>query len=158
MALVRPADVWHPVWSTVVGAAMPLIMAAYTGIADAAAAHAIDIVASRGGASASLIGEMVNAHTTVTDTVAAMFAASDNLSFANSEEHAARTLARKTIAAEAAIETVRLAIEVVGGSAYTSGSDLARLYRDVHGSLFHPLPRARQVELTGRVVQGLEPV
>ena len=26
VALIRPADVWHPVWNTVVTAAMPLIM------------------------------------------------------------------------------------------------------------------------------------
>ena len=36
-------------------------------------------------------------------------------------------------------------------------SDLERLYRDVHGSIFHPLPRAKQVLLTGRMALGLDP-
>ena len=36
VSLVRPADLWHPVWSTVLGTALPLIMSAYLGIADRA--------------------------------------------------------------------------------------------------------------------------
>ena len=34
VALIRTADEWHPVWSTVMGAAMPLIMSSYVGVAD----------------------------------------------------------------------------------------------------------------------------
>lgn len=158
VALTRPADVWHPVWSTVLGAAMPLIMATYRGIADAAVEIAVETARTRGNGSPSLVGELVNAHTTVVDTVDAMFAMSENLTFANTDEYAARVLARKSVAASAAIETVRLAIEVVGGSAYGARSELARLHRDVHGALFHPLPRARQLELTGRVALGRSPV
>ena len=41
VALVRPAGVWHPVWSTVLGVAMPLIMSSYVGVAEAAAERAI---------------------------------------------------------------------------------------------------------------------
>src|SRR5262245_30736928 len=44
VALVRPADQWHPMWNTVIGAAMPLIMAAYVGIADAAVEAALGAV------------------------------------------------------------------------------------------------------------------
>lgn len=158
VALIRPADVWHPVWNTVAGAAMPLIMAAYRGIADAAVDIALDIARTRGTAPAVLVGGLVNAQVTVADVVDGMFAMSQNLTFANTDEHAALVLARKSVAASAAIETVRLAIEVVGGSAYGADSELARLHRDVHGALFHPLPRARQLELTGRVMLGQPPV
>ena len=55
------------------------------------------------------------------------------------------------------IDTVRLAIEASGGRGYTRSSDLERLYRDVHGVLFHPLPRAKQT-MSGRVALGLSPV
>jgi acyl-CoA dehydrogenase len=159
VALVRPADRWHPVWNTVMGAAMPLITAAYLGIADAAAAIALD--AARGRSDAHLVqlaGELVNAHTTAADAVAAMFAASADLTFDNTDEHASATLSRKSVAADSLIETVRLAIEIVGGAAYRRGSDLERLYRDVHGVLFHPLPRAKQLQFSGRVALGLSPV
>ncbi|MCU1343875.1 MAG: acyl-CoA dehydrogenase, partial [Acidimicrobiia bacterium] len=78
--------------------------------------------------------------------------------FDNTDALAARTLARKTVAADALINTVRLAIEVVGGVAYTRQCRLERLYRDIHGCLFHPLPRAKQVHFCGRVALGLPPV
>ena len=105
-----------------------------------------------------LIGEMLNAHTTATDTVAAMYVDSNDLQFDNTDEQSSRTLSRKTVAADAVIETVRLAIEVSGGIGYTRSSDLERLYRDAHGCLFHPLGRAKQTRLSGRVALGQTPI
>ena len=87
-----------------------------------------------------------------------MFVDADDLNFDNTNDIASRALSRKTIACQNVIETVRLAIEVTGGIGYTRGSDLERLYRDVRGCLFHPLPRAKQVVLTGRVELGLDPI
>ncbi len=159
VSLIRPADEWHPVWSTVIGAAMPLIMAAYVGIADAAVTLATD--ASRGSVDAptvQLLGELANAHTTAVDVLAAMFTAADDLRFDNTDALAAAMLSRKTVVAEAAIATVRLAVEAVGGRSYQRGSGLERLLRDVLGAQFHPLPRARQAQLSGRVALGLIPV
>jgi len=159
VSLIRPADQWHPVWNVVIGAAMPLILSAYLGIADAAAGLARDAVAQRPAAHTfQLLGEMINAHTTAVDVVAAAYLDADDLRFLNTDDLASRTLARKTVATGALIETVRLAIEVAGGVGYTRSSDLERLYRDVHGCLFHPLPRARQTTFTGRVALGLSPV
>ena len=40
----------------------------------------------------------------------------------------------------------------------TRSTDLERLFRDVHGCVFHPLPRAEQVRFTGRVSPGLDPI
>ncbi len=82
----------------------------------------------------------------------------DDLRFENTDGLAARILSRKTTAAEGFIETVRLAGELVGGRAFSRGHDLERLYRDVQGAVFHPLPRARQTRLSGRVALGLTPV
>ncbi len=159
IALTRPADEWAPIWNTVVGAAMPLIMSAYVGMCDAAVDAAIGATTGRSDPHIwQLLGEMANAHTTAADVVAAMFADTDDLCFENVDSFAARTLSRKTVAADAAIETVRLALEVVGGMGYSRGSELERLYRDVHGCLFHPLPRAKQTRFTGRVLQGLTPI
>lgn len=159
VALARPADQWHPVWNTVMGAAMPLIMSAYVGVADSAVELAVAAVSGRSEPHVlQLLGEMMNAHTTAADLVAAMYVDSDNLQFANTDALASRTLSRKTVATDALIETVRLAIEVTGGVGYTRSSDIERLYRDVHGCLFHPMARAKQTHLTGRVALGLSPV
>jgi acyl-CoA dehydrogenase len=158
VALARPADQWHPVFNTVVGVAMPLIMSAYLGVADAAVELARTAVSGRSEPHIfQLMGEMLNAHTTAADVIAAMFVDTDNLQFANTDDIASRTLSRKTVAADALIDTVRLAIEVTGGVGYTRSSDIERLYRDVHGSLFHPLSRAKQTQLSGRVALGLSP-
>jgi len=159
VALVRPADVWHPVWNSILTAALPLIMSSYVGIADAA----VDVVrhAMKGRSDPhvlQLVGEMMNAHTTAVDTVDAMYADSDDLQFDNTDEQSSRSLSRKTVASDAVIATVRLAIEAVGGLGYTRSSDLERLYRDVHGCLFHPLGRAKQTRFSGRVALGLPPI
>jgi alkylation response protein AidB-like acyl-CoA dehydrogenase len=61
------------------------------------------------------------------------------------------------VAADALIATVRLAIELTGGLGYTRSTELERLYRDVHGCLFHPLPRAKQINFSGRVALGTSP-
>jgi acyl-CoA dehydrogenase len=159
VGLVRPADEWHPFWNAVLGSALPLIMSAYVGIADAAVDEVRLMVAGRTDPHViQLVGEMMNAHTTAVDAVAAMIADSDNLHFDNNDEHASRTLSRKTIATEAVIDCVRLAIEATGGYGYTRRSPLERLFRDVHGCLFHPLPRAKQLRFTGRVGVGVTPI
>lgn len=159
VSLIRPAREWHPVWNVVIGAALPLIMAAYVGIADAAVEVALGLVAGRDDPHVlQLAGEMLNARTTAADVVDAMFADADDLRFDNTNELAGRTLSRKTVAADASIATVRSAIELVGGVGYSRRSELERLYRDVHGCLFHPLPRAKQTRFTGRVALGLSPI
>ncbi|WP_245547980.1 hypothetical protein [Nocardia pneumoniae] len=53
---------------------------------------------------------------------------------------------------------MRLAIETVGGLGYSRTCDLEMRYRDVHGCLFHPLPRAEQTRFSGRVLLGHSPI
>ena len=160
VALIRPAGPWHPVWATVVGVALPLIMSSYVGVAHSAAERATDLAARRAERPdvAPLVGRMRNRLTVARDTVRAMIDAADDLRFDNTIEAAAESLSRKTNAAEAAIDTVRIAIEVGGGAAYHVSGGIERLYRDVHGALFHPLPTAQQERFTGRIALGLDPV
>lgn len=158
--LIRPAGVWHPVWSTVLGVALPLIMATYVGVAESAAEQAIKLAARRASRPdiAPLVGRMLNRLTVARDTVRAMIDAGDDLRFDNTIEHTATTLTRKTIATDAAIDTVRLAMEVGGGAAYASAGGIERLFRDVHGALYHPLTAAQQERFTGRLALGLDPL
>lgn len=159
VSLVRPADVWHPIWNAVIGSALPLIMSVYVGIADAAVDATLSSVSGRSDAHVlQLVGEMLNAHTTGADVVDAMLRSSNNLEYVPSNEHSGRTMGRKTVASDALIETVRLGIEATGGFGFAKISILERLYRDVHGCLFHPLPRAKQTTVSGRIALGQEPM
>lgn len=159
VSLIRPADRWHPVWNTVIGAAMPLIVSAYMGIGDAVLDLAVEAAGRREGSHLdSLLGEVVNAHTTAADTVAAMYESAADLTFDNTDEMAALTLSRKTTAAAALIETGRLTMELIGGASYGVASSLQMHLRDLLGSQFHPLPRSKQLAFTGRTMRGLSPV
>jgi alkylation response protein AidB-like acyl-CoA dehydrogenase len=159
VALVRPADVWHPVWSVVMGAAMPLIMSSYVGVAEEAAERAITLASERSDTDLTvpLVGRMLSRLAVARDTCAAMIASSANLTFDNTVEHASTVLARKTAVTEAVIDTVRLAMEIGGGRAYARNAGIERLYRDVHGALYHPLPAHQQELFSGRVALGLAP-
>jgi acyl-CoA dehydrogenase len=158
VSLTRPAGVWHPVWNIIVGTAMPLIMAVYTGVAEAAADRAIAVAAARADVTTvPLIGRMLNRLHACQDAVGAMVAMSADLHFAHTTEHASAVLSRKTTATEAAIDTVRLAMELTGGAGYSRSTGIERLYRDVHGALYHPLPAAKQELFSGRVALGAMP-
>ncbi|WP_420452074.1 acyl-CoA dehydrogenase family protein [Ilumatobacter sp.] len=160
VALVRPAGSWHPVWSIVLGTALPLIMSVYVGIAEAAAERAIELVGRRAERPevAVLTGRMLNRLAVGRDTVRAMIDASDDLRFDNTLEAAALALTRKTNATEACIDTVRTALEVGGGPALGRRNGIEQLFRDVHGALYHPLPATRQECFTGRLALGLDPL
>jgi acyl-CoA dehydrogenase len=101
---------------------------------------------------------MLNARTTAADSVNAMFTAADNLEFANTDEIAASTFSRKTIAAQNIIQTVEMARELVGGASFQRSHEMERLLRDAHGVVFHPLPAHRQAQFTGRIALGLSPL
>ena len=90
-----------------------------------------------------------------TDAVDAMFDASADLTFANTDEQLAAVLARKSTAADAFIDTVRLAIELTGGRGYSRSTELERLYRDVRCGGFHPANDALTHEVIGKAVLGI---
>lgn len=135
-------------------------MSVYVGIAELAAGQAIELAARRAERPdvAQLTGRMLNHLTVGRDSVRAMIDASDNLHFDNTPETAAAALTRKTNATEACIETVRIALEVGGGAAYGRQNGIERLFRDVHGALYHPLSATRQERYTGRMALGLDPL
>ncbi|NNE11848.1 MAG: acyl-CoA/acyl-ACP dehydrogenase [Ilumatobacter sp.] len=151
VAMTRPAGEWHPVYSVVLGAAMPLIMSTYVGVAESAVERAVGLArrnADRPDVQ-TLAGRMHNRLTAARDAVAAMIASSDDLRFDNTDDHADLVVRRKSNATEACIDAVRLALEVGGGPAFSRSSGIERLYRDVHGCLYHPLTAGRQELFTG---------
>ena len=47
---------------------------------------------------------------------------------------------------------------MVGGGALFRRLGLERLWRDVQGAPFHPLPEKKQLQFSGRVALGLPPI
>ncbi len=159
IVLRRPADRWHPMFNTVLGAAVPLIMAVYVGIAEEAARRAIALAAGRVDPirNAPLVGRMLNRLQSAQDATATAVRLSGDLSFDNTDEHAAAVLSRRTAAVEAVIETTRLALEVAGGHGFSVAGGIERLHRDAHGALYHPLAPADQERWAGRLALGYQP-
>jgi alkylation response protein AidB-like acyl-CoA dehydrogenase len=149
IALRRPRGAYHPVWNVVLTVAMPLIMSVYVGIAQKAAELSIGHIRrkkTRKPQVSSQIGEMNN------DLVAAEIQLNDMLRIANNYDFEAidhDILTRKTNVANATINVVTKAMEIVGGQGLYRDFGLERLFRDVQGARYHPLPQAEQVKFSG---------
>ena len=160
ISLRRPRGVWHPSWSVTITVAAPLYTAPYLGVAEQAADLARAAARTRKPDSIliSSLGELENALATAQMAHREMVEIANDLDFAPSTEDANRVLIRKTIAANAILATVNRAVEVVGGGALFRRLGLERLWRDVQGAPFHPLPEKKQLQFSGRVALGLPPI
>jgi alkylation response protein AidB-like acyl-CoA dehydrogenase len=160
IVLRRPRGQWHPSWNVVVTVAAPIFMAPYLGIAERAAAMARDAAARRAPDPVVLqsLGEMGNALAVAEMAFREMVELANNFDFEAKIEIANPVLIRKTILANACVATVNKAIETVGGGALFRSAGIERLWRDVQGALFHPLPEKKQLVFSGRVAMGLAPV
>ena len=157
VGLRRPRARYHAVWNTVTGCALPLIMSAYVGVAEAAAERALT-GARQPGVMPQLLGELENNLTAARLAVDSMVALAADLEFEPSNELASAMLVRKTLAANAVIAAVAKALEVAGGAGYLRANGIERLLRDAYAAQFHPLPERKQQEFTGRLLLGLDPV
>ncbi|MFZ5890703.1 MAG: acyl-CoA dehydrogenase family protein [Myxococcota bacterium] len=156
----RPRGQWHPMWNVVVGVACPIFMAPYIGVAERAAELAHIAVAKREPVATLVqtLGELANSLTITRMAWSEMVTLTNDYDFAPTVDLANQMLIRKTIAANGAMATVSKAIEAVGGSAFYRRTGLERLWRDIQGAPFHPLPEKKQLEFSGRVALGLSPV
>jgi alkylation response protein AidB-like acyl-CoA dehydrogenase len=160
VALKRPRGGFHPAFAVILTVAMPLILSAYVGTAEAAADIARERAKKRDGDPVTpyLVGEMENLLITAQMARADLIRLANNLDFTPSIELASNVLSRKSICANAVIATAEKALEATGGAGFYRKTGLERLLRDAHGAQFHPLPEKRQHLFTGRVSMGLDPV
>jgi alkylation response protein AidB-like acyl-CoA dehydrogenase len=160
VALRRRGGEYHPVWNVILTVALPLICAAYVGVAEAAAEKARTSAARRGdeGVVPLLIGEMENELTTAQIALDSMIANVNDLDVEPGIEHANRSLIHKTIVAEAVKRTADKALEATGGSGYFRSSGLERIVRDAQAAQFHPMHAKKQHLFTGRLAMGLDPL
>jgi len=154
----RPSDVWHPMWNVILPTAMPLIVSAYVGLAEAAAENAINAARGKATGLAPAVGEMNNQLATAQLAMADMVRLNGNHTFTPSDLLSSDILTRKTIAAEAVKATVELAADIVGGPGFFRGNPIERIIRDIRAVHFHPLPHRRQYAFSGRIALDLDPV
>ena len=156
----RPAGKWHPFMHTVVLVAVPVFFAAYVGVAQAARDFTLELLRRRDDsrksdpAVAILVGELENQLTTAQLALDGMTELTARAK--PGPETTSAVLGRRTILARAAIATVEKAMEAAGGVSFYRNLPLERLFRDVQGARFHPLPEKVQTRLTGRVLLGLD--
>jgi acyl-CoA dehydrogenase len=154
--LRRPPGKWHPFMHTVAMIALPLIMAAYLGTAEAARELALKL-AERKKHDPFVpigVGEME------VELVGAQLALAAMIEIASKEKPGQATTARllsvRTLFARAALRTVEKAMELAGGVGFYRDAGLERLFRDIQAVKYHPVPEKPQAGLTGRVVLGLD--
>ncbi len=160
VALRRPRSLYHPAFNVILTVAMPLVLSAYLGAAEAAFEIALKQATKRAADPSMpfLMGELSNQLTTARLATESMVAIANNWQFEPTVETANAIIVRKTIAANAILATVEKALETVGGSSFYCKLGLERLLRDVHGVQFHPMQEKRQHQFTGRLALGLQPI
>ena len=160
IALRRPRGRYHPAWNVILTVALPLIMAVYRGVAEAAAAIAHEEAMKRRSDPSVpyLLGELANHLATAQLAADDMVRLANDLDAEMSLEMANAMLVRKTIAAEAVLATVEKSLEAAGGAGFYRKAGLERFLRDAHGAQFHPLAAKPQHRFTGRIALGLDPV
>jgi len=154
VSIRRPAGKWHLSMQMISILAMPLIYAVYTGIAEAARDIAVEVAKKRKDPwIAEPVGELE------TEWMATCIAHDSWVAFAESAqpspEAASVTFNYRALVARSAIKTVELAMVVAGGGSYFKSMGLEKLFRDIQGARFHPLPDGPQRRLAGRVALGL---
>ena len=135
--------------------ALPLIYAVYVGVAEAARDLALQSAQKRRDSAdvrlnvAEMENELCNAQIALESMLA--IAAAEKTGPGTSNE----MLKRRTICGNSAVRAVERAMDVVGGASFFRSAGIERLFRDVQGAKYHPMPEKRQLEYTGRFVLGL---
>ncbi len=152
IALMRERGEFHPVWHVVLTVAMPLIMSAYVGTAEKAMEIALSIGKKYHRNKEHItyiIGRLNNSLLSAQTQWRAMYSLTNNFDFLPKENTTIDILSLKTNVADAAQQTVREAMEAIGGQSFYRKNGLERLFRDVQAAGFHPLPKWDQYAFTG---------
>jgi alkylation response protein AidB-like acyl-CoA dehydrogenase len=151
----RPKGPWHKLFHLMVLIAMPLIYSVYLGIAEAARAIAV----REAGRRKDDPGVQMAVGALETDLMTARMAVERMVALAGEAlpvpETTGEVLTCRVLAGKACIRTVEAAMEVVGGRGFYRDFGLERLWRDVQGARYHPLPEPAQRALAGRLALGV---
>ena len=150
----RPQGQWHMLFHIISMIAFAPIYSAYIGIADGARQRALELARKRPADPllAQSVGEMENRLLAARLAHRRMVAIAENGT--PGPETTSEAMACRTLAGQAAIDTVAKAMEVAGGAAFYRKTGLERAFRDVQAARFHPLQEKPQLDLAGRVALG----
>lgn len=152
----RPAGRWSPAWHVVATIALPLIYSVYVGIAEAARALALRQAAGRRHETGAqqLVGLMETKLATARMALRQMIdaAAGGHMAIETTNE----VMIGRTVAGQAAIRTVEVAMEVASGAGFFRDLGLERLFRDVQAARYHPLRGDAQRQYSGRLALGVD--
>lgn len=152
ISLERPQGEFHPFWNVVLSVAMPLIMSAYVGIArkafDLTRSQLIKDVTQKSYADQQL-GELYNQLTKARVLHKDMIRLANDLNIKPTDNLSMEILTRKSLVAQACMDTVNHAMSAMGGKAYYKKSGLEKLFRDVQAARYHPLAEKEQQLFTG---------
>jgi indole-3-acetate monooxygenase len=154
VALKRPLGEWHPLFQIIATLALPLIYAAYLGVAESARDLAVGMARKRTGEArqSRLVGEMETALRATQIAHRRMVeVAREN---APSAESVSEVIIGRQLVEQNAIRTVELAMEVAQGQGFYRAAGLERRFRDVQGARYHPMRREVQRLYTGSLVLG----
>lgn len=160
VALSRPRGELHMVWNVVLTVALPLISAAYVGLADLAVARALPLATARRDDPLTqlAVGEMRSDLVLASACFERMVLLANDCGFTPSAELSSEMLALKTHTVEAVQRVCTKALDATGGAGFYRRHGLEQLLRDARAGSFHPLPRMAQHQFTGRLALRLEPV
>jgi alkylation response protein AidB-like acyl-CoA dehydrogenase len=154
IGLKRPPGKWHPFIHLVTLSAMPIVYAAYLGIAESAREIALGLAKKDDQNAPYLVGEMDNFLTASQIVHADMVELTKTLK--PGPESTSAMLSRRTILGQSLVRTVEKAMEVAGGAGFYRSAALERHFRDIQASRFHVLPEKAQHRLSGRLALGLD--
>jgi alkylation response protein AidB-like acyl-CoA dehydrogenase len=155
----RKPGVWHPLMHIVSMVAFPLVYSVYTGVAEAARDLAVAAAAKRRDPAVIDLGIVDLVGALDTELAATRMALESMVASSETAQPGLETtntiFMHRTLVARSARKTVDLALEVAGGASYHRRNGLERLFRDVQGARFHPLPEHQQRRLAGRIALGM---
>ena len=156
IGLKRPPGKWHPAIHLVALSALPIVYAAYLGVAEAAREIALAMAKKKKDDPSApyLVAEMDNFLTT------AQIAHQSMVELVKTSkpgpEATSAACARRTIMAQALVRAVEKALEVGSGAGFYRSAQLERHFRDIQAARFHVLQEKAQLRLSGRLALGLD--
>jgi acyl-CoA dehydrogenase len=154
--LKRPPGKWHPFIHLVTLSAVPIVYAAYLGVAESAREIALGMAKRKKDDPHApyLVGEMDNLLITAQIVHANMIELTKTAK--PGPEATSAMGSRRTIMTQALLGSVDKALEVAGGAGFYRSTHLERCFRDIQGARFHVLREKDQLRLSGRVALGLD--
>ncbi len=153
VSLRRPRGKWHPLFDALVMVSLPLIYAAYCGIAEAARDAAL--TAARRRPATPLLVDLAGA--LETEIAGARMAMAEML--AGSEPSRATSnrvfLARANLV-RSLLAVADKAMEIANGAGYLRSHPIERHFRELQAARFHPGQPYAQREFAGRLALGLD--